>query len=118
MRALLRRIRRAGEGVVQSVARRFLRAVMAARLKEWRADDLGRSAVVFAPHQDDEVLGCGGTVVRKLRAGADVTVVFMTDGSAAHGDLIAPDELTRIRAGEARAACDLLGVPADRVLFL
>lgn len=118
MRALLRRIRRAGEGAVQAVARWVLRTIMAARSREWRAADLGRPAVVFAPHQDDEVLGCGGTIVRKVRAGADVTVVFMTDGSAAHGDLIAGDELSRIRAAEARAACDLLEVPKNRVLFL
>src|SRR5207248_577693 len=83
MRRLLRLLRRAGESALQSLARRILRAIQARRLREWRADELGRSAIVFAPHQDDEVLGCGGTIVRKLRAGADVTVVFLTDGSAA-----------------------------------
>jgi LmbE family N-acetylglucosaminyl deacetylase len=118
MRRLLRLIRKACESSLQSVARRILRAVQARRLREWRADALGRPAVVFAPHQDDEVLGCGGTIVRKLSAGAEVTVVFMTDGSAAHGGLMADDEMKRLRAGEALAACRVLGLPAERVLFL
>jgi LmbE family N-acetylglucosaminyl deacetylase len=118
MRRLLRGLRRAGERAVQLAARRVLRAVLARRLREWRADGLGRRAVVFAPHQDDEALGCGGTIIRKRAAGAEVTVVFMTDGSASHPDLIPGAELARIRAAEALASCRILGVPDERVLFL
>jgi LmbE family N-acetylglucosaminyl deacetylase len=118
MRTLLRLLRRAGETSLQFLARRFLRACLARRLREWPAGELGRPALVFAPHQDDEVLGCGGTIVRKLRAGAEVTVAFMTDGSAAHGGLMADDEMKRLRAGEALAACRVLGLPGERVLFL
>jgi LmbE family N-acetylglucosaminyl deacetylase len=91
---------------------------MARGQREWPRDELGQSAVIFAPHQDDEVLGCGGTIMRKLRAGAAVTVVFMTDGSASHPDLMAGDEMKRLRAAEALAACRILGLSADRVLFL
>jgi N-acetylglucosamine malate deacetylase 1 len=40
--------------------------------------------VVLAPHMDDEVLGCGGTMARQVAAGSDVTVIFLTDGR--HGD--------------------------------
>ena len=36
--------------------------------------------VVLAPHMDDEVLGCGGAIALHKRAGAHVTVVFLTDG--------------------------------------
>jgi LmbE family N-acetylglucosaminyl deacetylase len=118
MRRLLRRLRRAGETSLQSLARRILRAALTRRLRERPAAELGRPAVVFAPHQDDEVLGCGGTIVRKLRAGADVTVAFMTDGSAAHGGLMADEQLKHLRAGEALSAGRVLGLPAERVLFL
>ena len=37
------------------------------------------ACIVFAPHQDDETLGSGGTIIQKKRKGADVKIVFMTD---------------------------------------
>jgi LmbE family N-acetylglucosaminyl deacetylase len=72
--------------------------------------------MVLAPHQDDETLGCGGTVALKRRQGADVTVVFMMDGSRSHVPLITAEELSALRHGEALAALRRLGVPDDRVL--
>jgi LmbE family N-acetylglucosaminyl deacetylase len=36
--------------------------------------------LVFAPHPDDEVLGCGGLIQQAAAAGAQVRVVFVTDG--------------------------------------
>lgn len=74
-------------------------------------------ALVFAPHPDDEILGCGGTVSRKIAAGARVGVVFLTDGC--HSPKCAgPAEARRIRAAEAHHAAAVLGVlPAD-ICFL
>lgn len=37
-----------------------------------------RSCVVLAPHPDDETLGCGATITRKLVAGTPVMVVIAT----------------------------------------
>jgi LmbE family N-acetylglucosaminyl deacetylase len=67
---------------------------------------------------DDEVLGCGGTLALHARAGADVTVIFLTDGSAggrASGPLAGllrskRQALAEIRREEARTALALLGV--------
>lgn len=118
MRRLLRRLRRAFEALLQFLGRRLCRAVLALRLREWRADELGQPAIVFAPHPDDEVLGCGGTIIRKRRAGAAVTVVFMTDGSASHPELMSGEEMKRLRAAEALAACGVLGVASEHVIFL
>src|ERR1035438_8855348 len=42
------------------------------------------SALVVAPHPDDEAFGCGGTVALLVRNRAAVQVVFITDGSASH----------------------------------
>ena len=75
-------------------------------------------ALVFAPHQDDEVLGCGGTILSKIAAGADVRCVFLTDGSASHRGLLARDELVALRRREALAAGGILGLAADRITFL
>lgn len=34
--------------------------------------------LVFAPHPDDEILGCGGTLARYISGGAEVTVCIVT----------------------------------------
>jgi len=70
------------------------------------------SALVFAPHPDDEVLGCGGVIALKAQAGAQVQVVVMTDGRASHKTLIDPDELVRVRRAEAGEAATQLGLDA------
>lgn len=44
-----------------------------------------RDIVLLSPHPDDEVLGCGGTALRAQAAGARVTCVQATDGSAGAG---------------------------------
>jgi hypothetical protein len=31
-----------------------------------------------SPHQDDEVLGCGGTLLRKQQAGAEMKIVLLS----------------------------------------
>jgi LmbE family N-acetylglucosaminyl deacetylase len=121
MRRLLRPFKR-GLSFLESQFRRslrfLLRGVMRCRTKEWPAGDLGRSAIVFAPHQDDEALGCGGTIIQKRRARADVKIVFVTDGSMSHPALMPPEQMRAIRAEEAVAAAKVLGVERPDVIFL
>ena len=80
--------------------------------------NLERSAIVFSPHQDDETLGCGGTIIKKKKIGAAVEIVFMTDGSRSHRHLISENALKSIRAKEALAACSILGVEKNNIIFL
>ena len=42
---------------------------------------LARSALVVAPHCDDEVIGCGGLIAQLTSAGAQVTVLYVSDSS-------------------------------------
>lgn len=100
------------------MGRSFLRFLMNRIISEVYESDLERSAVIFSPHPDDETLGCGGTIIRKKRRGADVTIVFMTDGRRSHRHLISEDELKSIRAREALAASRVLGVEENDVVFL
>ena len=39
-----------------------------------------RRILVFAPHPDDEFLGCGGTMARYIAEGGDVSVCYVTSG--------------------------------------
>jgi N-acetylglucosamine malate deacetylase 1 len=45
---------------------------------------LAKKVMVFAPHPDDETLGCGGTLIQ-LAQHCAVQVVLVTDGSGAGG---------------------------------
>ena len=94
---------------------RFVMGCLASELNE---NMLEGSAVIIAPHPDDETLGCGGTVIRKKHAGADVKIIFMTDGSHSNNKVLSVDELTVIRVNEALAATRMLGVEETALFFL
>ena len=70
----------------------------------------GHDVLVLAPHPDDEIIGCGGTLLRLIAAGARVTILQATDGSAslALRGVSEPDRVT-IRLIEARAVGAALG---------
>ncbi len=76
--------------------------------------------IVFAPHQDDETLGCGGLIARKRNEGLPVDVVFLTDGSASHPHhpTVSPLDVAAIRHREAREALAILGVESSAIHFL
>jgi LmbE family N-acetylglucosaminyl deacetylase len=71
-----------------------------------------RPCLVVAPHPDDETLGAGATVMRKVDAGTPVHLVVVTDGSKSPvGDQV---EVAALRRAELRAACGVLGLsPGD-----
>ena len=101
--------------------RKKLRARLRKRLnkiKSLSATDLSASAIVFSPHQDDETLGCGGTIIRKREAGAEVRIVFMTDGSRSHDRFIPEKKLIALRRQEAVKAAECLGLRPENVWFL
>lgn len=75
-----------------------------------------RRVLALAAHPDDESIGCAGTLALLADAGAQVTVVFATDGEATIGAATDPAETGRRRAAEAREACRLLGVTDVRFL--
>ena len=68
--------------------------------------DVNRVLVV-APHGDDEVIGCGGSVARLAKRGAQVTVVVVTERERSAAERADPAE--RFEA-ESRRAADVLGI--------
>lgn len=82
-----------------------------------------RTAMIFAPHQDDESLGCGGTIVLKRAAGVPIKIVYLTggqNGQLSHPgrDPIPSETLTALRNQEALQALEVLGVSPQDVAFL
>ncbi len=78
------------------------------------------SALVIAPHPDDETFGMGGTLARLGRAGIRPHVVFVTDGAASHPGhpRLDPGAIAARRGAEAERALAALGIDWDRVTRL
>lgn len=69
-----------------------------------------RKVLVFAPHPDDEVFGCGGAIALHVQAGHQVQVILLTAGD--HGDAAgAQGDYAQTRLQETVAAARLLGLP-------
>ncbi len=66
--------------------------------------------LVIAPHPDDEVIGCGGTILRHVAQGDDVHVAYVTDGSASRAGNLSGEQMRVTRKQEAFAAASLLNV--------
>lgn len=60
-----------------------------------------QAVLVLAPHPDDEVFACGGSIARHVSMGMPVSVLVLTDG-ALYGD-------AAVRQLECRAAAGVLG---------
>ena len=74
--------------------------------------------MIVAPHPDDETLGCGGIICKKILAGAAISFVFVTDGGSSHSHSISREDLVKTRETEAREAVLRLGGNADEISFL
>jgi LmbE family N-acetylglucosaminyl deacetylase len=95
------------------------RPVLLSRAEDMTSQTATRSCLVLAPHPDDETLGCGATIMRKLAAGAPVNVVVAADGRYAYPSSdLSVDALIEIREEEARRACAILGLPDTSITFL
>jgi len=82
------------------------------------SDIRGKTIMVFSPHPDDEILGCGGTIIKKKRAGANVKIIFMTDGCRSHQHLISKKKMRIIRSNEALRAGQMIGIKDEDIVFL
>jgi LmbE family N-acetylglucosaminyl deacetylase len=78
------------------------------------------TALILAPHADDESLGCGGLIASLCRAGRPPLVVVATDGTGSHpsSPTWPADRLRQKREAETIAAVAGLGLGPERVRFL
>lgn len=85
--------------------------------------------LILAPHPDDEALGCAGIIQKALKAGADVHVVFLTNGDHNQLAFIVYEKrlvfrkgeylhMGEVRRKESIEAMRILGLPQDRLIFL
>jgi LmbE family N-acetylglucosaminyl deacetylase len=65
--------------------------------------------MVFAPHPDDDIIACGGSMAKYIKQGNQVQVVYLTSGEAG-SHKYSKDQLAAIREEEARQAAASLGI--------
>lgn len=76
------------------------------------------SALIVAPHPDDETLGCGGAIA--LLNQASINVLVISDGTLSHprSQKYPAPALKELRRQETLAATSVLGVEPQNVTFL
>jgi LmbE family N-acetylglucosaminyl deacetylase/SAM-dependent methyltransferase len=77
----------------------------------------GENVLVLSPHPDDEIIGCGGTLIKLHKEGSKVSVIQLTDGSDSSALRDCPEHIRKtIRLDEARVVAENLGF-AELILF-
>jgi LmbE family N-acetylglucosaminyl deacetylase len=116
-KALLKRLSRAARPYLQSHGLLQVSGVYNRSAMVWQPG--AEKILVLAPHMDDETIGCGGTLALHAQRGAQITVVFLTDGRNGSSEVNTlygeerqrkQQELIELRTTEARAALQRLGV--------
>jgi len=86
----------------------------------------GKKVVVLAPHPDDEVFGCGGTLSQMAAAGAEIDIIIITDGVLRNEwpdlDSQLAEQKRQAKAEQRRQesiqAAEILGYPAPTFMGL
>ncbi len=65
--------------------------------------------MVFAPHPDDDILGCGGVLTKHVNDGTSCSIIFITSGEAP-GNKKDKEAFAQQREEEARKGAERLGV--------
>jgi len=87
--------------------------------------------VIFAPHPDDEIYGCGGSILKWMDEGHDLHIIYITDNralitwgkkenqlikeKAAQYIYLSEDEIGQIGLQEARTVAKNFGFPKNNV---
>jgi LmbE family N-acetylglucosaminyl deacetylase len=85
--------------------------------------------LIFAPHPDDETIGCAGIIQQALSQGAAVNVVYLTNGDSNELSFIVYEKrltfrkqefihMGEVRRNEAVAAMNSLGLDSKGLIFL
>ena len=67
-----------------------------------------KTILVIAPHADDEILGCGGTIAKFTKLGHKIFVLILTNASLGAPELFSKKEIEIIR-NESKIANKIIG---------
>lgn len=70
---------------------------------------MGNKILVIAPHADDEIIGCGGTIAKAVNRGDEVYILIATNANIGAPELFNEEAIKKVRS-EALNAHKYLGV--------
>jgi len=76
-----------------------------------------KKILFFAPHPDDEILGCGGSIIKATNKGYDVNMCYLTCGEQG-SPKYSPAKLKLLRKKEAMSVCKFLKIKNNNIYFL
>ena len=80
---------------------------------------MASKVLVIAAHPDDEVLGCGGSMAKWIKAGNELHLLIMAEGATSRGkhrDRESYSKKLSILAKSTKKAADILGVKSVKML--
>lgn len=77
----------------------------------------GPRVLVLSPHPDDDVFACGGTLIKHLRQGHAVKIVYLCNGGKGISGM-SEQHAAAIRRQEAIAATSVLGIAEENLYFM
>lgn len=70
-----------------------------------------KTYLVLAPHPDDELIGCGGTIIKMKSIGGRIGMVYLTRGNSTISLKNEPESIKNIvRLNEAKNICESIGI--------
>jgi LmbE family N-acetylglucosaminyl deacetylase len=85
------------------------------RIENWT----GKTVMVFTPHPDDDTFMCAGIMELLAKNGNKVIIVIYTNDNKGSLDLeMTRERLAGIRRAEEEAACEVLGIPKENIIWL
>jgi LmbE family N-acetylglucosaminyl deacetylase len=84
------------------------------RVEHWR----GKTVMVFTPHPDDDLFGCGGTLALMARNNKIIIVIYTNDNKGSFDLEMTSERLARIRKAEEEASCAVLGIPKENLIWM
>ena len=78
-----------------------------------------KTVLIFSPHPDDDTFAVGGTMALLAANGNKVIVaIYTNDDKGSFDKEMTSERLARIRKAEEEAACGVLGIPAQNIIWM
>ncbi len=77
----------------------------------------GPNVLVFSPHPDDDIFGCGGSLITHVKQGHSIHIIYFCKGDKGIHKL-SGNQAAEVRKSEAISACAIIGISEENLTFL